>query len=179
MKQNNKKYVGLDSQCLSYLLDGIEGIEEPTDPLAEERKALLRSWFYKPGTFILTETVVSEVSKIRNINRREFHEGFIRTLFLDYPVRDQNKVKARAAQFEIKHPKKNDCLILAEAEELELDYVLTYDDKFWKRLDSASSITKLMKPTDYWAYLNIKKGAKPVTIPHITNPLSNQSWWVW
>ena len=179
MTQSNKKHVGLDSQCLSYLLDGIEGIEEPKDPLADEKKALLRSWFYMPGTFILTETVISEVSNIRNSDRREFHEGFIRTLFLDYTARDKNKVEVRAKQFEIKHPKRNDCLILSEAEELGLDFMLTYDDKFWKRLNNASSTTKLIKPTEYWAYLDIKKGAKPVTIPHNTNPLSIESWWVW
>ena len=180
MKHNNKPHVGLDTQCLSYLLDGIDGIEEPTDLLVDERKALLRSWFYTPGTFILTETVISEVSKIKNIDRREFHEGFIRTLFLDYAVRDLTEVQARATQFEVNHPKKsNDCLILAEAEELEIDFVLTYDNKFWKRLRHASSTTKLMKPSEYWDYLGIKKGSKPVTVPHNTNPLSNQSWWRW
>jgi len=179
MKYNTKPYVGLDSQCLSYLLDIIDGIEEPTDPLAGERKALLRSWFYRPGTFIFTETVISEVSKIKNVYRREFHEGFIRTLFLYYPVRNLTEVQARAAQFEVNHPKSNDCLILAEAEELELDFVLTYDEKFWKRLYHASSTTKLMKPSEYWTYLGIKKGAEPVTVPHDTNPLSKQSWWRW
>ncbi len=79
MKRTNRPHVGLDSQCLSYLLYAIGGISEPTDLLAEEKKALLRSWFYKPGTFVLTETVISEVSRIRNIDRREFHESFIST----------------------------------------------------------------------------------------------------
>ncbi len=58
MKHINGPHVGLDSQCLSYLLDGIVGVSEPTDSLAEEKKALLRSWFYKPGTFILSETAI-------------------------------------------------------------------------------------------------------------------------
>ena len=172
-------HVGLDSQCLSYLLDGIAGISEPTDSLAEEKKALLRSWLYKPGAFVLTETVISEVSQIRNIDRREFHESFIRTLFLDYPIRDLTAVQARTVQFEVYHPKSSDCRILAEAEELRLDFVLTYDHDFWKRLSSAPGTTKLMKPSAYWANLSIPKGARPVTAPHHTNPLSEQSWWRW
>ena len=45
MKHPSTRHVGLDSQCLSYLLDGIAGISEPTDALAEEKKALLRTWF--------------------------------------------------------------------------------------------------------------------------------------
>lgn len=179
MKPTNGSHVGLDSQCLSYLLDGIAGISEPSDSLAGEKKALLRSWFYKPGTFVLTETVISEVNRIRNIDRREFHESFVRTLFNKYPVRDRAAVQGRATQFEVYHPKPSDCLILAEAEELRLDFVLTYDHDFWKRLSCTSGTTKLMKPSAYWANLGIPKGAKPVTEPDHTNPLSAQSWWRW
>ena len=79
MKRTKTRHVGLDSQCLSYLLDGIAGITEPTDPLAEEKKALLRTWFYQLGTFILTETVISEVAKIRKLDRHSFHETFLQT----------------------------------------------------------------------------------------------------
>lgn len=179
MRQTNEPHVGLDSQCLSYLLDGIAGINEPTDSFPGEKKALLRSWFYKPGTFILTETVISEVAQIRNINRREFHDSFILTLFLDYPVQNLSAVQARARQFRLNHPKPSDCRILAEAEELKLDFLLTYDHNFWKRLSNASHTTKLMKPTEYWITLGIPKGEKPVTVPHPTNPLSHQTWWRW
>lgn len=73
MRQPYTKHIGLDSQCLSYLLDGIAGITEPLDALAKEKKAILRIWFYQPGSFILGETVISEVAKIRNLDRREFH----------------------------------------------------------------------------------------------------------
>lgn len=179
MKRTHGRHVGLDSQCLSYLLDAIAGISEPIDPLAEEKKALLRSWFYRPGTFILTETVVSEVSETRNVERREFHESFIRTLFLDYPVRNLTTVQTRAAELEMHHPKPNDCRILAEAEELKLDIMLTYDHNFWRRLRPFACATKLMKPSFYWANLGILKDAAPTTVPHPTNPLSEQSWWRW
>ena len=179
MKHPKTIHIGLDSQCLSYLLDGIAGISEPTDPLADEKKALLRTWFYQPGTFILTETVISEVAKIRNLDRRRFHESFIQTLFLDYPVHDLAVVQARAAHFKQFHSKLCDCRILAEAEELQLDFVLTYDHAFLKQLSTASSTTKLMKPSKYWNSLGIAKGTKPVTVPHHTNPLSQQSWWQW
>ncbi len=178
--------VGLDSQSLSYLLDAVAGISEPIDVLQIEKVALVRSWFYKPGnfSFILTETVVSEVSKISNIERREFHESFIRTLFLDYPVRDANTVKARAEEFKKYHGGFNDCLILAEAEEIGLDILITYDHDFWSRLRNVSNTTKLMKPNDYWLNLDIQKGAKPTTVPYNpnpvdANPLSFEQWWRW
>jgi len=179
MKRQKTRHVGLDSQCLSYLLDGIAGIGEPTDSLDEEKKALLRTWFYQPGTFILTETVISEVAKIRNLERRKFHESFIQTLFLDYPICDLTAVQARAMHFELHHPEPSDCRILAEAEELQLDFVLTYDHDFWRRLSAVSSPSKLIKPSSYWSSLRIPKGARPVTVPHHTNPLSQQLWWRW
>lgn len=171
--------VGLDSPCLSYLLDGIAGINEPTDILASEKIALLRSWFYVPRTFFITATVLSEVARIRIAERREFHESFIRTLFLDYPVRDPDRVNNRAIHFESLHPESADCRVLAEAEELGLDIVLSYDYHFVKRLSSASGTVRLVTPTSYWASLNIPKGSPPKTVPHHTNPLSQQSWWRW
>lgn len=179
MKRLNRPHVGLDSQCLSFLLDGIDGISEPTD-LVEEKKALLRVWFYRPAaysTYILTQTVMTEVSEIRGRERRELYEGYVRTLFLDYPVHDLAAVQSRADHFFAYHHKPADCRILAEAEELGLDIFLTYDHKFWKRLASASDTTKLVKPSSYWASLDIPKGAKPTTAPDSTNPLSGQSWW--
>jgi predicted nucleic acid-binding protein len=171
--------IGLDSQCLSYLLDAIAGIDEPKDSLASEKIALLRSWFYKSGTFTLTETVIFEVGRISNVERREFHESFIRPLFLIPPVRESTAVQGRADQFKMTHPRPMDCRILAEAEELGLDIVLTYDHDFWKRLHNISPTTKLIKPSVYWTDLNVPKGAEPRTVPHHTNPLSQQSWWRW
>ena len=179
MKRSTRPHVSLDSQCLSYLLDVIAGVSEPTDLLADERKALIRSWFYKPGTFVLTETVISEVSRIRNVDRREFHESFIRTLFLDYPVRDLAGVQAKAAQFEAYHPKPCDCRILAESEELGSDFLLTYDYEFWKRLSKVSDKTKLMKPLDYWTSWGIPRGSEPMTVQPNKNPFSTKTCWRW
>jgi hypothetical protein len=180
------QYVGLDSQCFSYLLDAISGISKPTDSLALEKIALTRAWFYKPGqfSFVLTDTVVNETSKIKNIERRNLHDSFRNTLFHDPAVQDPIAVKNRANVFYKDHRKLNDCLVLAEAEELKLDIVLTYDSKFWKRLCCISNVTKLMKPTDYWASLNIPKGARPTVVPYNAtpgdaNPLSFQQWWRW
>ncbi|BAO28821.1 type II toxin-antitoxin system VapC family toxin [Sulfuritalea hydrogenivorans] len=179
MRRSRTPQVGLDSQCLSYLLDGIAGISEPTDPLAPEKIALLRSWFYRSGTFTLTQTVAAEVADIPNPERRELHQSFMRTLFLDYPVQDAQAVQNRAELFQSEHPKLNDCRVLAEAEELGLDVMLTYDNKFWKRLQNSSATTMLVKPSTYWAGLGVPRGAQPKTLPDHTNPLSSQSWWRW
>jgi predicted nucleic acid-binding protein len=179
--QTQSQYIGLDSQCYSYLLDAISGISKPTDSLASEKVALIRAWFYKTGqfSFVLTETVVNETSKIKNIERRNRHDSFRNTLFHDPAVQDPIAVKNRANEFYKHHRKLNDCLVLAEAEELRLDVVLTYDDKFWKRLQNSSGITRLMKPSNFWVSLQLPRGVRPTTVPHETNPLSQQQWWRW
>jgi predicted nucleic acid-binding protein len=187
MKRTSNQHVGLDSNCLTFLLDCIANINEPIGQskekqlVADEQIALLRSWLYKPGAFafILTETVISEVARIRDVERHEFHKSFIRPLFLDYPVRNLAAVQARTEQFAAHHNGLSDCRVLAEAEELGLNVVLTYDHKFRKHLSTISATTKLMTPSSYWTSLGIPKGATPVTAPHHTNPLSEQSWWRW
>ncbi len=40
--------IGLDSQCLSYFIDALEGVAALTDALAEQKVALVR--LYTPGT---------------------------------------------------------------------------------------------------------------------------------
>lgn len=171
--------VGLDSQCFSYLLDAIDGIEEPTDQLAQERKALIRAWLYMPGTFYLPETVVAECAKIRRAERRELHDSFRQTLFLDLPVQNRAGVESRTKFLLRFHPRQNDCRVLAEAEDLGLDTLLTYDWDFRQRLAPKSTAVAVTTPGDYWARLGVAKGSSPKTTPHKTNPLSKQSWWRW
>lgn len=179
MKKPQQPKIGLDSQCLSYLLDAIVDIEEPFDSLAEEKKALIRIWLYPPVTYYVTETVLSETEGIKGKERRDFHKSFIDTLFLDSPIRNPSAVNNRANALSAFHSGTKDCRVLAEAEDQELDFLLTYDKNFLKHLSPASISVKVTKPSPYWADLRIPKGAKPQTVPHHTNPLSRKKWWRW
>ena len=171
--------VGIDSQCLSYLIDAVVDVEEPTDVLAEEKKSLIRAWFYQPGTFYVTETVVNECSDIRNSERRELHDRFIAPLFIDAPIRDRGKVKSNVKIYMNAHSKENDCRILAEAKDLGLNVLLSYDGDFVKRLSIVENAVTLIKPSDYWTSLGIPRGAAPETVPANSNPLASESWWRW
>ncbi len=105
MTKDHHPRVGLDSQCLSYLLDAMFGVTEPTDTLANEKKALIRIWFYTPETYYASETVVSEAKAIQEPVRRELHEGSLRVLFLDPPLQDRASVEARTVQLAASHQK--------------------------------------------------------------------------
>lgn len=172
-------HIGIDSQCLSYLLDAVTEVIEPTDALAIERKALIRLWFYRPETYYVTPTVVKECEKIRDMERKQFHQSCIDSLFCDSRIRDGAYVQARTADLVRLHSRIADCQILAEAEEIGLNVLLSYDHKFLRRLGQASQVVILTSPSAYWDRLQLQPGTRPQTVPHHTNPLSAETWWRW
>lgn len=171
--------VGLDSQCLSYLIDAMAGIEAPTDKLAQEKAALFRAYLYSEATLFVTPTVKAECRRIRNQPRRESHQSFLNVLFGEWPVSNTEAVERRVKELEKYHPKKNDCYIFAEAENVGMRTLLSYDDDFLNRLSGKSVTLQLLKPSEFWAQLAVPKGTEPKKVPHETNPLSNQAWWRW
>ena len=51
--------IGLDSNCLSYVIQALEGVSRPTDALADQKIALVRLYIYTPGTLWTLPTVRS------------------------------------------------------------------------------------------------------------------------
>lgn len=170
--------IGLDSQCLTYLIVVVDNAVAPTDAIAEERTALLRTWLYSGPTLWLAGPVTAEYQAIRDRARRELHESWGSVHFPPIKVQDPARVAARTADFLRLHPGENDCRILAEAEDCGLSAVLTFDTRFQNRLSSASRVS-LVKPSEYWRSLKIPKGALPVIRPNEDNPLGRETWWRW
>ena len=80
--------IGIDSHCLSYVIDAFSAVSAPTDNLAWERIALARLFFYLPGTLWVTPTVTAECARIRNVERANLHQSFIAVLFGEPPIED-------------------------------------------------------------------------------------------
>lgn len=170
--------VGIDSQCLTYLIVVVDNTVAPTDALAEERTVLLRTWLYAGPTLWLAGPVNAEYQAIRDRARRELHVSWGSVHFPSIKVQDPARVAARTADFLRLHPGENDCRILAEAEDCGLSAVVTFDTRFRNRLSSASPVS-LVKPSDYWQSLKIPKGVRPVIYPSEDNPLIKETWWRW
>jgi hypothetical protein len=175
----NQPRVGLDSQCYSYLIDALDGLNEPTGLLAQEQIALVRCFLHAPRKFVLVETVVAECAKIRNTGRRNQHDSWRHIHFVDQPIQNRAQVDLRAEGLHRFHPKINDCRVLAESEGLGLSALLSYDRDFRQRLAQRTMGIELITPSAYWARLGVARGATPQRIPHETNPLSQQTWWHW
>jgi predicted nucleic acid-binding protein len=175
----NAAIIGIDSQCTSYLIDAMQGVEKPSDNFALEKIALFRTYLYTTGTLYVTPTVTEECSAIRNIARKELHESYLMVLFGESQIQDSDNIELRVNELSHYHNGNNDCRILAEAEEAEFTALLTYDNDFLSRLQGVSSLVKLYRPTEYWSQLNIAQGSKPDKIPHKSNPMAQQEWWKW
>jgi len=170
--------LGLDTQCYSYLIDGMSGVSKPNDNLAPQRIALLRLYLYLPGTLWITKTVAEECARIRSTTRAQLHQSFSQTIFGELPLRNPAAIRERELELVAIHKGENDCRILGEAEDVGHTVLLTFDTKFIRDLASRTTI-RLIQPESYWVSLAIPSGAKPNNLPAVENPLSHQTWWRW
>jgi hypothetical protein len=76
------------------------------------------------------------------------------------------------------HADEDDCRIVAEAELLEANHLVTFDKQMQKRLSGAARIP-IVSASELWRQLEIPRGTPPIREPHATNPLSQQEWWRW
>jgi len=170
--------IGIDSQCLSYIIDAFAGITAPVDSLAAQKIALVRLYFYLPGALWVTPTVVAECEKIRDCRRAELHASFVRVLFGEMLLRNESLVIAKTSLFKKYHRGDNDCAIVAEAEDVGHSVLLSFDSDLIRHLAPQTSVS-LMRPLEYWDSLAVPRGKSADKVPHSTNPLASQDWWRW
>lgn len=171
--------IGLDSNCLTYLICAATQSTVGGTPIDEEGVALIRAWFYAPGRFFITDTVARECGDIRDAQKLAVHSSFTSYTYWGIPVDDLAGTRRRANELKVLHSGEADCLALAEAEDVGLDVLLTYDRNFLRLRATSGTKVQLCRPTEHWASLAIPKGAPPVNWPTQGNPLEGQSWWLW
>lgn len=175
-------YIAIDSNCLSYLVDAMYSCERPLDNLADQKIALLRTYLYRDEILFISSTVHSEYQKIKDALNKERHEGISDIVLDDVPESNPKAIEDRFYYYTNFHKgqkNKKDCRILAESELGGCRYLLTYDFKYLSRLKEKTETIKMKTPSEFWSLLNIPKGARPARTPSPTNPLSNQTWWIW
>jgi PIN domain nuclease of toxin-antitoxin system len=170
--------IGLDSQCLTYLISTLEGVASPTDNLAEQKVALVRLYLYTPGTVWVTPTVQREFLRIRDEAHRTSHVNWTSVLFGVRPLNSAAAVERRAASLEAFHADPDDRLVLAESEDIGFATLLSCDTRFVNRLSKQARLA-LTQPAACWASLGIPKGATPDKVPGFGNPLAAETWWRW
>jgi hypothetical protein len=76
--------VGLDSQCLSYIIDIMGSTSRLSEKVATEQLALIRIYLYTEGTFWVTPQVANECKRIGSEEYRELHESFMGVILARY-----------------------------------------------------------------------------------------------
>jgi predicted nucleic acid-binding protein len=92
---------------------------------------------------------------------------------------DSSAIKQRAQALGRYHSGQKDCDILAEAEEMHLDVLLTNDNGLLKHLGPVSKSIAVVRPSQFWASLCVPKGATAAWHPRDSNPLLQKTWWLW
>ena len=179
MSQN----IGIDSNTLTLLIEAVDPEYDPStdsSQLAEEKKAILRAFLYKRILYHVCPTVETEYKKIKNNVKYQAHVSFCNVLLLEGPWElDASSIKQRVQALSCYHSGQKDCYILAEAEEMHLDALLTNDNAFLKHLGPISKSMMVVKPSQFWASLDVPKGAALGWRPSESNPLLQKTWWLW
>ncbi len=175
--------IAIDSNALTFLVDAIMGRYNPkvdTKELASQKVSLLRIFLYCGTQFYVVPTVELEYKRIKNRFNRKEHQTICEALLFDnIPTPDKKLIEFMVENYSKKHKGLNDCKILAEANLLGVHTLLTYDFDFIKKLKNSCDSITFAIPSEYWNSLNIPIAASPTWSPHVTNPLSQQNWWVW
>jgi hypothetical protein len=171
--------IAIDANCVTYLLDALEGVVEPTDSLANQRKALVRLFFYSPGALIVTPTICREVSAIPDSERRKRHKTCLSVLFEPVFPASRSRVIELSCVYHTVHSRDGDCRALAESVEAGCDAFLSFDRAFVRNLQAYAVPLRLEQPADYWHSLAIPQGTRPRSIPAPSNPLAQHNWWSW
>ncbi|MBT9097718.1 hypothetical protein KFZ76_08365 [Methylovulum psychrotolerans] len=172
-----KATIGLDSQCVTYIIDTMNNTNEPTGRLAPEYLALFRIYLYH-AVFSITPTAKIECQEIKNAERKKLHISWINSQFVETQPINITQIETRITLLNNFHSGNNDCRILAEAEDAGLNTLISFDTDFVSRLRN-KTVLSLMYPTEFWESLEIPCGANPVTVPYKTNPMAQEKWWAW
>jgi hypothetical protein len=171
--------VGVDSNALSYLVGALASTYDPSldqSALNPERIAIVRIYFYKGSPYCVTPTVRAEYQRIGETISRDSHDRLCQFLLLDPWSLNQVLVDNRTSVLLANHSDPDDCSIIAEAELMGLQVLLTCDSDMTKHLRPLTSLL-IMKPSDYWNSLGIQPGVQPAIVPAPSNPLSTLNWW--
>ena len=171
----------VDSNTFTYLVDAMAShTERPvgTSGVEGERRAMFRIYIYDAAPLCVVPTVKEEYCRIRDIDLLRFHEVVGEVVLLDGPwAIDTGERSSRVATLRKHHASEEDCRVLAEAEQIGADRLLTFDGDFRNRLAPVARGVSLKTPAQYLQELRIEPGAAPVRMPAPGNPRSRETWW--
>ena len=143
---NSEKIVAIDSQSITYFVEAERNAKPVSLRLQKEYDAVYE--IALTYGFWLLPKVYEEVQKIPDLAKRFKHDQSLIQLFRHTNLEQFHcQIETRTKQLLDLHSDEDDCRILAEAEALSADVLLTVDGKFQKRLKVCARTT-LVKPSE-------------------------------
>lgn len=170
--------LAIDSNAMTYW---IESMACETAPANHEHLALVRIFLWIPSEacFRLTPTVEDEYLAITSNPNLDNHISWAMShISALRPLPDPTRLAKRTSDLLNHHTGHNDCKIVAECELMEVQTLVTCDERLHARLAKQTNV-RIRFPTEYWASMDVARGSRPNRIPTCDNPMSRYSWWRW
>jgi hypothetical protein len=174
--------LALDANAFTYWLEAMNSApHEPSGLLAGEKVALVRIFFWMPdgAVFRLVPTVKAECGAIADKSKLDDHASWAMTHVSQVrPLPDETLVVKRAEELKVFRVGENDRKIIAECELADIKALLTCDAKFIDRLKMQTRVW-LVQPSEFWHWMRVSRGERPIRSPALGNPLLQCNWWKW
>jgi hypothetical protein len=175
------KGVAVELQVMLYLLEGVcDGLlpDALAEPDAAERMATFRIFCYSPCALWVPPTVRAKYTRVSDPAARARHHEWAR-LHLEEdvaPGADESELAARADALRTHHDDVEGCRVVAEAEAVGVDVLMTSDEELIRNLRAHTALS-LLKPSEFFISLGIPPGTKPPWLPPPGNPLRDATSW--
>ncbi len=167
---------------LTYLAEAMAGDYQPDrdadSALRNERVAAFRLFlWHRLG---VGETAVKQSQRTLSSEWLERLDRLVMIHLSEYRVSDARSagMNSRVQELVCYHSDPEDCRLVAEAEALGVDCLVTFDSRLMKRLSPRTGV-HLCGAAVYWIELGIPRGTPPTIVPAWTNPIRNRNWWHW
>lgn len=171
----------LDSNAMTHLNEALSPAYDPATDLSGfcgERIALLRAYLHLDYIPWIVPMVDAEYQHIAHQPRLVSHT-LMAHVFLNEVTEplDSAVIDARVAELSTRHPRKDDCRVVAEAEAIGGDVLLTCDLALLRKLAPVAKIA-LYRPSEFWAQLAVPRGRRPPRdiLDHTSH---RDRWWDW
>jgi hypothetical protein len=175
------KGVAIAVQVLLYLLEAVcDGLlpDAAAEPNAAERLATFRVFCYSPCALWVPPTVRAKYALVTDPATRARHDEWA-SLHLEEdvaPGADEAELAARADALGIHHDDVEGCRVVAEAEAVGVDVLMTSDEGLIRSLRAHTALS-LLKPSEFFLSLGIPPGTEPPWLPPPGNPLRDATSW--
>jgi hypothetical protein len=146
------------------------------DPVADQKMASVRIFYYWPWVMSFTPTIRTEIEPIGDPARLKTHQQWIDIHLRELLAPNAERLAQAEDQLAGSGVNETDARWLAEAVAHDSTLAITWDQPLLNQSSGLEAID-VVSPTTAWSTLSVPNGTPARIAPSSTNPLSQQDWW--